>query len=216
MKIERLRLARRYRWARLRRACCALGFRSYVTGLILLSATSALAQGPSASLGASREFFQKGSVGIEIGAAPMLEIWNINEEHEQVIEGTAAFWGAVSERVAIGIEFHHAFVLQEAPGAFVQGLSPMVRFKLTDRPKWNWYAETGPGVSWSDLTTPVRGTRFNYLFQAGTGLMRRVGSNSNVLVAYRFFHLSNNGREGKDHNPDLEMMGGYFGWSFSF
>ena len=216
MKIERLRLARQYRLARRLRAFCVLGFRSSVTVLILLSATSAMAQGPSPSLRAGREFFQKGSVGIEFGASPMLEIWNINEEHEQVIEGTAAFWGAIAGRVAIGIEFHHAFVIQDAPGAFVQGLSPMVRFKLTDRPKWNWYAETGPGVSWSDLTTPVRGTRFNYLFQAGTGFMRRVGSNSNVLVAYRFFHLSNNGREGKDHNPDLEMMGGYFGWSFSF
>ena len=87
----------------------------------------------------------------------------------------------------------------------------MIRFKLTDRPVWNWYAETGPGVSWSDLTTPVRGTKFNYLFQAGTGFMRRVGSNSHVLVAYRFFHLSNNGRAGRDHNPDLEMMGAYAG-----
>ena len=167
-------------------------------------------------LAQDRDPFKKGSVGIEIGASPMIEIWNINEEHEQVFEGTAAFWGAIKDRIAVGIEFHHAFVVQDAPGAFVQGLSPMIRFKLTDRPKWNWYAETGPGVSWSDLTTPVRGTKFNYLFQAGTGFMRRVGPSSNVLLAYRFFHLSNNGREGKDHNPDLEMMGGYVGWSFSF
>ena len=163
-----------------------------------------------------RDPFKKGSVGIEIGAAPMIEIWNINEEHEQVIDGTAAFWGAVANRIAIGIEFHQALVIQDAPGAFVQGVSQMIRFKLTDRPGWNWYAETGPGVSWSDLTTPVRGTKFNYLFQAGTGFMRRVGSNSHVVLAYRFFHLSNNGRAGKDHNPDLEMMGAYIGWSLSF
>ena len=163
-----------------------------------------------------RDPFQKGTVGIEIGAAPMIEIWNINEEHEQVIEGTASFWGAIGKRTAIGVEFHHAFVVQDAPGAFVQGLSPLVRVKLTQKPKMNWYVETGPGVSWSDLTTPVRGTKFNYLFQAGTGVIRRVGSASHVNIAYRFFHLSNNGREGTDHNPDLEMMGGYVGWSVSF
>jgi hypothetical protein len=28
--------------------------------------------------------------------------------------------------------------------------------------------------------------------------------------------LSNNGRAGRDHNPDLEMMGAYAGWAFSF
>jgi hypothetical protein len=192
---------------------------------VLAAALPATAQDPStrphsqatdASLRAGRDLFHKGSVGIEIGASPMVEIWNINEEHEQVIEGTAAFWGAIANRIAVGIEFHHAFVIQDAPGAFVQGLSPMVRFKLTNRPRWNWYAETGPGVSWADLPTPVRGTKFNYLFQARTGLMRRVGSNGHALIAYRFFHLSNNERAGKDHNPDLEMMGAYVGWGLSF
>lgn len=160
--------------------------------------------------------FNKGSVGIELGVAPMAEIWNINEEHEAVIEGTTGFWGAVHDRIAVGVEFHHLWVVQDAPGAFVQGVSPLVRFQLTKHRRWNWYADTGCGVSWSDLTTPVRGTKFNYLFQAGTGVMRRLNANGHLLVAYRFFHLSNNGREGKDHNPDLEMMGPYLAWSFSF
>lgn len=146
----------------------------------------------------------------------MAEAWNLNERREEVIEGTASFWGAIGSRVALGVEFHHAWVLQHVPGAFVQGVSPLIRIKLTNRPRWNWYAETGPGVSWSDLTTPIRGTKFNYLFQAGTGAIRRMSPTSHLLVAYRFFHLSNNGREGKDHNPDLEMMGPYVGWSFSF
>lgn len=184
------------------------GLRANLVIAALLCGAPAFAQ--------DRDPFKKGTVGIEIGASPMLEIWNINEEHEQVVDGTVAFWGAIANRVAVGIEFHHAFVIQDAPGAFVQGLSPMIRFKLTDNPKWNWYAETGPGVSWSDLTTPVRGTTFNYLFQAGTGFMRRVGANGHALIAYRFLHLSNNGRAGKDHNPDLEMMGAYVGWSLSF
>lgn len=168
------------------------------------------------ALAQSRDLFQKGSVSIEFGASPMIEIWNINEEHEQVLEATAAVWGSFHDRIAVGVEFHHAWIFQQAPGAFVQGLSPLIRFRMTKRPTWNWYVETGPGVSWSDLTTPVRGTKFNYLFQSGTGLVRRVGTNGSLLLAYRFFHLSNNGREGKDRNPDLEMMGGYVGWSVSF
>jgi hypothetical protein len=179
-----------------------------VVVLVLMASSLAHAQ--------ERDPFQKGTVGVEIGFAPMAEIWNLNDRREEVIEGTASFWGSVTDRVALGIEFHHAFVLQHTPGAFVQGLSPLVRWKVTRRPLWNWYVETGPGVSWSDLRTPPRGTKFNYLFQAGTGVMRRVGRSSHVMVAYRFLHLSNHGREGSDHNPDLEMMGVYAGWSFSF
>jgi hypothetical protein len=160
--------------------------------------------------------FEKGSVGIELGVAPLVEIWNINEERERVIEGTAAVWGAVSDRVGVGLEFHQAWVVQDAPGAFVQGLSPLVRVKLTRRPQWNWFADAGPGFSWSDIATPVRGTRFNYLFQFGTGALKRMSATNHLVIAYRFFHLSNHGREGKDRNPDLEMMGGYVAWSFSF
>lgn len=176
--------------------------------VLLLVSASASAQ--------AHDPFQKGSVGIEFGAAPLFEIWNLNEYREPIFEMTASFWGAVHNRVALGLEFHHLWVFQRAPGAFVQGLSPLVRVKLTGKPKWNWYAETGPGVSWSDLETPYRGTKFNYLFQAGTGAIRRTSANSDLRIAYRFFHLSNHRRAGKDHNPDFEMMGPFVSWSLSF
>ena len=78
-----------------------------------------------------------------------------------------------------------------------RAVTRMVRFKLTERPTWNWYAETGPGVSWSDLTTPVRGTKFNYLFQAGTGVMRRVGPNSHVARRLQVFSLVEQRARGK-------------------
>jgi hypothetical protein len=163
-----------------------------------------------------RDPFQKGTVAIEFGAAPLFEIWNLNEYREEMLETTASFWGAVHNRVALGLEFHHVWVFQRVPGAFVQGLSPLVRVKLTGKPKWNWYVETGPGVSWSDLEPPYRGTKVNYLFQGGSGLMRRTSAHSHLRIAYRFFHLSNHRRAGKDHNPDFEMMGPFASWSLSF
>jgi hypothetical protein len=174
----------------------------------------ALAAAPAAAQ--ERDPFDRGTVGIEGAAVLMTEVWNLNGHREHMIEGSVSFWGAVGKRVAVGIEFHNAFVVQRTPGALVQGLSPLVRWKLMDNPTWDWFVETGPGVSWSDVETPPRGTKFNYLYQAGTGVIRRVGSTSHLVIAYRFFHLSNNGREGKILNPDLEMMGVYTGWSFSF
>jgi hypothetical protein len=175
---------------------------------LLLTALPALAQ--------ERDPFTKGTVGVEFGVAPLVEIWNLNGHREPMLEGSASFWGAIRNRVAIGIEFQHGYVFQHTPGALVQGISPLVRWKIADNPDWDWFVEGGPGVSWSDLSTPPRGTKFNYLFQAGAGVLKRTGESQHLLLAYRFLHLSNNHREGREHNPDLEMMGLYLGWAFSF
>lgn len=163
-----------------------------------------------------RRPFQRGTVGIEAAAAPLVEIWNLNGHREPMLEVSASFWGAVRDGFMVGVEFQHGFVFQHTPGAFVQGISPLIRWRVADQPNWDWFIEAGPGVSWSDLETPPRGTKFNYLFQAGAGAIRQVGRSQNFVFAYRFLHLSNNHREGREHNPDLEMMGIYLGWGFSF
>ena len=175
---------------------------------------SALAAIPS--FAQERQPFQRGVVGLEAAIVPLVEIWNLNGHREPMVEMNASIWGAVSDRFNVGIEFRHAFVIQHTPGAFVQGISPLLRWKFADTPAWHWFVEAGPGVSWSDLETPPNGTRFNYLFQAGAGGMRRMARNQHLVLAYRLLHLSNNKREGRHRNPDLEMMGIYAGWSFSF
>jgi hypothetical protein len=86
-----------------------------------------------------RDPFEKGTVGIEFGVAPLVEIWNLNGHREPMLEGNAAFWGAIHDRVAIGIEFHHGYVFQHTPGALVQGISPLFRWKMADRPTWDWF-----------------------------------------------------------------------------
>ena len=88
-----------------------------------------------------------------------------------------------------GIEFQHGYVFQHTPGALVQGVSPLLRWKMADRPTWDWFLEAGPGVSWSDLSTPPRGTKFNYLFQAGAGVMKQTGSHQHLLLAYPLLAL---------------------------
>ena len=179
-----------------------------VTAILVVIAGPAIAQ--------DRRPFQQGTVGFEAAVAPLVEIWNLNGHREPMFEVSASFWGAVSDRFMVGVEFQNGYVFQHTPGALVQGISPLVRWRFADQPNWDWFIETGPGVSWSDLETPPQGTRFNFLFQAGVGAMRQIGSTQNLVLAYRFLHLSNNHREGRNRNPDLEMMGLYIGWSFSF
>ena len=164
----------------------------------------------------SRDPFARGTVAAEFSFSPMVEIWNLNGRRELLVDVTAAMWGAIGRGFCLGVEFSHLRIFQQTPGAFVQGLSPLIRWRFADQPNWDWFIEAGPGASWSDLDTPPRGTRFNYLFQAGAGAMRQVAHNQHFVLAYRFLHLSNNHREGRERNPDLEMMGVYAGWSFSF
>ncbi len=163
-----------------------------------------------------RQPFQEGVVGIEMAVTPLIEIWNLNVHREPMIGISASVWGAVRDRFSLGIEFQHAFVIQHTPGAFVQGISPLFRWRVGETTRWQWFVDGGPGVSWSDLETPPGGTRFNFLFQAGAGAMRQVARSQHLVIAYRFLHLSNAKREGRHRNPDLEMMGIHAGWAFSF
>lgn len=188
--------------------------RARVLAVCLLPSALLVLAGPATAQ--DRRPFQRGTVGIEVAAAPLVEIWNLNGHREPMLEVNASFWGAVSDRFILGMQFQHAFVFQHTPGAFVQGISPLIRWRVADTPNWDWFAEAGPGVSWSDLDTPPNGTRFNYLFQAGTGAMRQIGDSQTFVLAYRFLHLSNNHRAGRGRNPDFEMMGVYAGWAFSF
>jgi hypothetical protein len=172
--------------------------------------------GPAVEARQARDPFDRGRVGVEFGLAAMTECWNLNERRESLVEGTAALWGAIRDGLSLGVAFNHLRVFQRTPDAFVQGFSPLLRWRFVERDTWSAFVEVGPGISWSDLPTPPRGTKINYLFQGGGGVMRRVGSNSHAVVGARFLHLSNNHREGLNHNPDLDMIGPFAGFSFSF
>ena len=160
--------------------------------------------------------FERGRVSIEFGGAGMTEAWNLNGHRESLVEVTAAFWGAVGKSLSLGVEFCHLRVFQPTPDAFVQGFSPLVRWRFVETGAWNGFVEVGPGISWSDLPTPPRGTKFNYLAQVSGGAMRRVGASGQLVMGVRLLHLSNNHREGRDRNPDLEMLGPFVGFAFLF
>jgi hypothetical protein len=127
-------------------------------------------------------------------------------------------------RGTVSLEFDAAFLgelwhlneRRESIAEGVQGIAPLVRWRVVDRGRWAMFAELGPGVSWSDVPTPPRGTKFNYLFQGSVGFLRQLGAGRRASFGVRFLHLSNNEREGVDRNPDLEMLGPFGGISFSF
>jgi hypothetical protein len=176
---------------------------AFAIGLLLAGA------GHASAAGGDPDPFARSTVGLEFGAGLMAEAWNVNDGREWLVDGTASAWWAFATGMAVVVEFHNARVFQDTGDAFVQGLSPLFRWRMRERGSWRLYAELGPGISWSDRTVPPRGTRFNYLFQGTFGIQRRVGANSHLVTGFRFLHLSNNGREGRDNNPDIEAFGAH-------
>lgn len=187
----------------------------------LLSAASARAQpagaADDADGGVPRGMFEKGSLGVEFGGALLIEAWNLNDRQEWLADGSAAVFWSFTRRATLLVEFHASRVSQvSSRNAFVNGLVPLVRFRLFDIPGGTLFAEAGPGISWSDTRTPPRGTQFNYLVQGTVGITRRLGSRSHLVTGFRWLHLSNASREGRSRNPDIEALGAYGGLSLGF
>jgi hypothetical protein len=193
-----------------------------ILGLML--AAPAFAQGSAAGEATGqtlpaepRGMFEKGSLGVEFGGALMIEAWNLNDRREWLADGSAAVFWSFTRRATLLVEFHATRIAQvSSRNAFVNGLVPQVRWRLFDIPGGTLFGEFGPGISWSDTRTPPRGTAFNYLIQGTVGVTRRIGSRSHLVTGFRWLHISNNSREGRARNPDIEALGAYGALSFAF
>jgi hypothetical protein len=92
----------------------------------------------------------------------------------------------------------------------------MIRRRLVDYRAAVLFAEGGLGTYYSTVIVHERGTRFNYLVQAGMGLATYFEPQVGVIVSLRWFHLSNASLNGPDHNPDIQALGGRIGLFYSF
>ena len=96
-------------------------------------------------------------------------------------------------------------VTQEVEDAWLGGFTLGTRTRLgtgTTRP----LVDVAVGLSRSTAAVPPNGTRFNYLAVIGAGVERRSGKMT-LSVTGRWLHASNNGREGRHLNPDIQSLG---------
>ena len=171
---------------------------------------------PATAIDSARptDLFGRGGLGIEFAGGVFTEAWNLNDRKEWLADGTASVWWAFAQGWMLVTEFHATRVFQSpSRAAFVQGVTPLVRWRVIEPAAWSLFVDLGPGISWSDTAVPPRGTRFNYLLLAGAGLSRPLGRQSHAIVGFRWLHVSNNGREGRVRNPDIEAIGAYAGIS---
>ena len=168
--------------------------------------------------GADTGRFGSGAPTLELTASYLVEAWDLNgTPRDRLVGGSTAVslpfrksWAAVSELLGARV------VRQTPPDATLVGLLALLRKRLTDGQHLSFVVEGGIGASYASVEVPDRGTRFNYLLEAGAGVWHPVGRRTSLLLKIRLLHLSNNSLKGRDHNPDVQALGAQAGIAIRF
>jgi hypothetical protein len=69
--------------------------------------------------------------------------------------------------------------------------------------RMQWFMEGSSGPMWADKRVPAATSRFNFISQAGAGVVLNPRSRVPFIVGYRFAHISNGGYAPR--NPGLNV-----------
>ena len=149
----------------------------------------------------------RGGWTIEVAGEIQREAWNYNLSDEDLFGGSASLWYPAGDRWSMGAETFVLWVHQErVPSTPLAGATLLAR-RLFPRAMLSYFVEGGLGISYSARFVPQRGTRFNYIAEAGTGVIHPTGRHAQLMASFRFLHISNAGLAGRDRNPDIEAFG---------
>jgi hypothetical protein len=183
---------------------CALG----------LAAAAPGAPGAQDAQGASGAPGAPGAWRIDVGVAGLREAWDFNESTESLAGAVAGVDRRVWRGVAVRGELLALRVIQDDEGSWLRG------FTVGTRMRWGQgslrpLVDLSVGLSTATQPVPARGTRFNYLAAVGAGVELPLGR-ARLTVTGRWLHASNNGREGRHRNPDIQSLGGVvsIGWEY--
>jgi lipid A 3-O-deacylase PagL len=155
---------------------------------------------------------------LELTGLYLVETWDLNgTPRDRLAGGSIAVSLPIHESWQASIELLGAQVVRQTPpDAALVGLLGLVRKRLTNGQHWSFVVEGGLGASYASVEVPDRGTRFNYLLEAGAGVTRPVGRRTSLLLKIRLLHLSNNSLNGPNHNPDIQGLGAQAGMAMRF
>src|SRR5690349_13669603 len=142
---------------------------------------------------------------VDAGGMALAEAWDFNESDEALAGVVLGVDRRVWKGLAIRTEGNVTHIEQDGPDAWLRGVT------LGTRGRWNRsfgrpFVDLAFGWSHASRETPPRGTASNYLIVSGGGIELPAGRISLELAA-RWFHVSNNGRRGRNHNPDIQSLG---------
>jgi hypothetical protein len=156
------------------------------------------------SLCVANPLAQRATWHADLAGTALVESWDRNERREFLAGLFAGVDWRAWRGLAIRTEGVLLRVVQQEDDAVLGG------FLLGTRTRWGArfqpYVDIGAGLSQSSQDVPVGGTAFNFLLMAGSGITLPTGRVA-TSIGGRWLHISNNGREGNDRNPDIQSLG---------
>ena len=207
------------------RRWCSDGLCRSTLAILLLTSSSAYAQGGSPASTGSGGSLQKGSVELGGIIGMTLPVTWLRAHSDRSIRMGSLDFGRIMthQRGPAPLAGQFEFLLEVTPLVVLQ--QPSRAFGVTASPlhmRWNFgsipqhrvrpFAEASGGVILTSQPVPVGTTSFNFIDQAGFGVRFENGTTRSWLVGYRFQHISNAGRV--KPNPGANFNFVYVGVSF--
>jgi len=151
---------------------------------------------------------------VDVGGMALVEAWDVNQQRESLAGVTAGVERRVWQTLGLRLEGWIVRAFQTGDDAWVRGFGI--------GPRWRWgsgnlrpFVDLAVGLSHATAGVPPGGTQFNYAALAGGGFQIGRGR-PRFDVGARWLHLSNNGRESRARNPDVQALGAVvaIGWSY--
>lgn len=124
---------------------------------------------------------------------------------------------------AIRAEAFGMFANQGGSDAWAGGANLHGRWHYFRRDPFTLFFEGGGGMLQASVSIPdgprsrnYDGTHFNFVATAIFGATYQIADNLHLNGAFRYIHISNARRNGKERNPSIEGIGGHLGliWTF--
>lgn len=178
----------------------------------MLGVLRAYAQEPAAR----DDPFANASWHLQLAGHGAIETWNYNISHEELWGVVPGFTYGLRDGLTLTATWPLYFVDQRGADAWVVATTIGVRGRIYRNPRLSLFWEFDVGVSKADVSTPPRGTRFNYLALGGGGATWRLRPGLHLVGTLRWIHISNNGLAGRHRNPDIEAVGPQLGVLIAF
>lgn len=173
----------------------------------------AAAVAPAAPAEGPRQAFHAGQWTLGLTAGAYQEY---NGKELVVLGGPSVSYYLVDDFALIGEFMAYGIDNIGGPDAEAVGFNLIARWHFVNNPGWSMFLEGGAGVIQGNNQIPYGGTHFNFTPQAGVGFTIRLADNLHLILAGRYFHLSNASIEGVNHNPSIDAFGGYAGIVIEF
>jgi hypothetical protein len=146
---------------------------------------------------------------VDVTPASYVEAWDLNDEREALSGVQSGIDRLLWRGLAISCEAVLLHVRQADGNTWLRGATVGMRARR-EVGKVRLFLDLGGGRSSAPHRVPPSGTRSNYILLLGGGV-EIPRSLSTIVAGARWFHVSNNGSEGRHRNPDIQALGGFVG-----